>query len=186
MNRFDAPGSIFAPIVAAVPPDTQWGGFSAAAEAAKGSIPVSSETYRVTRRFRLTRVPQVRNRLVGFWTGDSAKPFTCTVRLYDRPPEQTSAIAMGETLWEVGISHLKKGLCEPAVPAAYDVAMLQVSAFKLHPAGISGAPQLALFRHLWAAAVLGASPGAIVFGGQHQWDDSWWREGLAEAVAGVR
>jgi hypothetical protein len=46
--------------------------------------------------------------------------------------------------------------------------------------GLTGAPQLALLRHLWAAAVLAASPDAIVFGGQHHWQDEWWTERIEQ------
>ena len=69
--------------------------------------------------------------------------------------------------------HLKDGLCVPAIPADYDSAILEVSLIRLTQHGQTAAAQLALLRHLWASAVLAASPDAFVFGGQHHWDDSW-------------
>ena len=78
----------------------------------------------------------------------------------------------------MALNHLKDGLCTPAVPEDYDSAMLQVNRFRLSKGNLEGAPQLALLRHLWAENVKAASPDAIVFGGQHDWDDAWWTESL--------
>ena len=78
------------------------------------------------------------------------------------------------------MTNLKDGLCSPAVPQDYDTAILQISMFRMSENGVAGAPQLALLRHLWATAVLSASSEAIVFGGQHHWQDEWWTEQVTE------
>jgi hypothetical protein len=95
------------------------------------------------------------------------------------PVKKMSAVRF----WEVGMTHLKDGLCTPAIPADFDSAMLQVSKFRLTKKGLFGAPQLALLRHLWAEAVLATSPEAVVFGGQHHWQDGWWTEELGESTS---
>ena len=182
MNRFDAPDSIFAPIVAAVPPGTQWAGFVNSTFAAQTAVPTAAVRYSVKQPGKFKRESQIRERRLVSLSGDSGKPFSVKVRCYDRPRGQSGPIELSETLWEVGIVNLKDGLCLPAVPEDYDSAILQTSILKYSAIGVTGAPQLALFRHLWAYAVLAAAPQAIVFGGQHQWQNAWWTEKVAESV----
>jgi hypothetical protein len=182
MNRFDVPDSIFAPIVAALPPGTQWAGFFNALSVAGAGIPKAGILYKVKRAGSFKRVDEMRQRSVIVGGGDKAKPFTARATLIDRAPG--TDLTGAETIWQLGMTHLKDGLCVPAVPADYDTAILQTSTFRLTNAGMSGAPQLALARHRWAASVLAASPDAIVFGGQHDWRDEWWTEKSAFADQG--
>lgn len=181
MNRFDAPYSIFAPVFAAVPSAAQWAGFGVSAIAASQAVPVETPTYRVRRGGQLRPVREFRERKLAYIGGQNAKPFSAKVCLYDRASgEGRDTLSVAETQWQVGISvYSKDGLCAPAVPPGYQTAILQTSIFKLEAGKVSGAPQLALFRHLWAEAVLAASPDAIVFGGQHHWQDDWWTEEMA-------
>ena len=51
------------------------------------------------------------------------------------------ATQLGDTLWEVGITHLKDGPCTPAVPEDYDAAILRTSIPKYSPTGLTGAPR---------------------------------------------
>jgi hypothetical protein len=182
MDRWDAPDSIFAPLIAAVPPQTHWSGFGNALIAAGESIPHPEMSYRTKKPGTLKWHSEIRERMLLVTTGEKASPFSARAFLFDkRPGEKVSNLATVR-LWEVGMTRLKNGLCAPAVSEDFDTAILQVSKFQLTKAGLSGAPQLALLRHLWAEAVLSASPGAIVFGGQHHWQDDWWTEQLAESV----
>lgn len=181
MNRWSAPESIFAPVIAAVPPGTQWSGFGNALIAAGQSVPYAEVSYRMKRPGSFKSVNEIRQRMMFVSTGDKAQPFSARAFLFDKPSGPVKDIA-ALRLWEVAMSHLKDGLCTPAVPEDFDTATLQVSRFRLAQQGLAGAQQLALLRHLWAEAVLAASPEAIVFGGQHHWQDGWWTEELAESA----
>jgi hypothetical protein len=182
MKRWEAPDSIFAPIVAAVPARTSWAGFANALFAAEEGIPVAAVLYKVKRPGRFKREDEIRERMSVSYSGDRAKPFTARARLLDRPRGAAAPSDASATLWEVGLTHLKDGLLTPAVPEDWDSAILQTSTFRLMQSGLTGAPQLALLRHRWAEAVLAASPDAIVFGGQRHWQDEWWNERIAETV----
>jgi hypothetical protein len=180
MNRWEAPESIFAPIIAAVPPDTEWAGFFNTLEWATGGIPRSVLVYNVKRPGTFRKVKEIREREMATSSGESAKPFTSRAWLADVNREGDGPRDAASNLWMLGMTHLKDGLCAPAVPDDYDSAILQVIRFRLNKDGLSGAPQLALVRHRWAEGVLAASPRAIVFGGQRHWDDSWWTESLPQ------
>jgi hypothetical protein len=176
MDIWNSPESIFAPLVVAVPPDTDWAGFGNSAIAARDSIPASDMTYTVKRPGTFKKVNEIRDRkVIGFLSADT-KPYVAKARLVDAIPGVAIPSDDSLTLWEVGISTLKDGLCTPAVPSDYDTGLLEVTMMRLTQNGQAGASQLALFRHLFAAAVKAASPKAIVFGGQYGWDDSWWNE----------
>jgi len=182
MNRWDAPDSIFAPIIAGVPPGTRWSGFGNALIAARQSVPKAAVGYNVRRGLKTTH--EKRDRTLISQSGDAAKPFTYRIYLIDLPRDRQLTSATVGRLWEVGMTWLKDGLCTPAVPADYDTAMLQVNKFRLSKGSLEGAPQLALLRHLWAESVRAASPDAVVFGGQHHWEDAWWAESVPiEAIA---
>ena len=172
MNRFDAPDSLFAPIFAAVPPDTAWAGFASALTAAEQAVPVGSQIYWVKTSGFSKRQHHIRERVLTHFS--DPKPFTKHLVLFDRAPGATATLATRH--WEVGMVHLKDGLLTPAVPADYDSAVLTTSMICYSSNGLTGGPQLALLRHLWAASVLAASKDAIVFGGQHDWRDEWWTE----------
>lgn len=176
MNRWEAADSIFAPIIAAVPPGTVWAGFGNALIAAAESVPHAEIPYRVKRPGSFKFVHEIRRRMLLTTSGTNAQPFSTRAFLLDKPPARKIANLATVRMWEVGMTHLKDGLCVPVVPADFDSAILQVSKFQLTGKGLPGAPQLALLRHLWAEAVLAASPDAIVFGGQHDWQDIWWTE----------
>lgn len=182
MESWRAPESIFAPIITAVPPGTDWAGFGNTLLAVTSAIPVAAVLYKVKHPGSFKRVDDIRDRRPNAVTGDGATPFTVQARLFDRPRGSTAPVDASAVLWEVGMTHLKDGLCTPAVPADFDSAILQMSRFRLSHEGLTGAPQLALLRHLWAEAVLAASPSAIVFGGQHHWHDDWWTEPILENV----
>jgi hypothetical protein len=182
MNSWEAPDSVFAPIIAAVPADTQWSGFGNALIAAAGSIPHAMLTYRVKRPGTLKRITEVRERMLVTTTGEQAAPFSVRAILIDRPPDRKVPNLAAIGMWTAGMTRLKNGLCAPAVPEDFDSAILQVSKFQLSQLGVHGAPQLALLRHLWSQAVLAASPDAIVFGGQRDWQAGWWTEQLPESA----
>jgi hypothetical protein len=179
MNRWEAPESIFAPIIAAVPPDTEWAGFVNTLEWAAGGIPRSTLVYNIKRPGTFRKIKEVRERRMATGSGDAAKPFTSCASLADRNREGGPGDA-ASNLWMLGITNVKDGLCAPAVPDDYDTGILQVIRFRLNKDGLTGAPQLALVRHRWAEGVLAASPRAIVFGGQRHWDDAWWTENIPQ------
>ena len=178
MNRWDAPESIFAPIIAAVPPDTEWAGFFNTLEWAIGGIPCATQVYNVKRPGTFRKVKETRERKMTTSNAEARKPFTSRVWLADVSPDGKRDAA--SNLWMLGMTHLKDGLCAPAVPDDYDSAILQVVRFRMNKDGLTGAPQLALVRHRWAEGVLAASPRAIVFGGQRHWDDAWWTETIPQ------
>jgi hypothetical protein len=180
MNRWEAPDSIFAPIIAAVPPGTIWAGFGNALIAAAESVPYADIPYRVKRPGSFKFTHEVRQRMLLTTSAAGAKPFSTRAFLFDKPPGRKVSNLSTVRMWEVGMTHLKDGLCTPAVPEDFDSGILQVSKFQLTGKGLPGASQLALLRHLWAEAVLTASPDAIVFGGQHHWQDAWWAEQVTE------
>jgi hypothetical protein len=182
MNRWEASGSVFAPIIAAVPPATQWSGFGNALIAAAGSVPHAMVPYRVKRPGTVKRITEVRERKLLTTTGEQAAPFSVRAFCFDKPPGRKVANLATVRMWEVGMTRLKDGLCAPAVPGDFDTAILQVSKFQLSQIGLHAAPQLALLRHLWSETVLAASPQAIVFGGQRHWQDTWWTEQLAPSA----
>lgn len=176
MNRWEAPESIFAPIVAAVPPDTPWAGFVNTLDWAAEGIPRAAMIYYVKRPGTIRTLSETRDRRATTAMADDESPFTSFVSLADIRPDGTRDASAA--LWTLGLTHLKPGLCVPAVPDEYDTAILNVVRFRLNVEGLSGAPQLALVRHRWAEGVLSASPDAIVFGGQRGWDDAWWTESI--------
>jgi hypothetical protein len=179
MNRWAAPGSVFAPVIAAVPPGTEWCGFGNALIAMADCVPHAMHAYRVKRPGTLRRITEVRERMLLTVTGQDAAPFSVRALLIDKPPGRKAEHLAAIRMWELGMTRLKDGLCGPAIPDDFDSAILQVSKFQISKLGLAGAPQLALLRHLWAQAVLAASPDAIVFGGQHDWQDAWWTEQIA-------
>jgi hypothetical protein len=178
MNRWDAPDSVFAPLVAAVPPGTEWPGFISSFIWAAEGIPQATLVYRIKRPGTFQKTHELRDRKVTAYTGDGVKPFGVRARLQDVTRGERATGSPDSTFWVVGLNHLKDGLCVPAVPADHDSAILQLARFQLTKDGLVGAPQLALLRHRWAEAVRTASPDALVFGGQHHWVDEWWTETL--------
>ena len=52
---------------------------------------------------------------------------------------------------------------------------VDMTSYRLHAGMVVGAQQLALFRHYVVAGFHALDPGLIVLGGQHDWQDSWWR-----------
>jgi hypothetical protein len=174
MNVWNQPSNIFAPIIAAVPTGTVWSGFGNALIAAAQCVPVTIMPYNVKRPGRFRRETELRHRIAYTATGEPAKPFTVRASLIDKLPDSPAGVE--DTHWHLGMTSLKDGLCQPAVPAGFDSALLECSLLRLTQRGQAGASQLALLRHLWASAVLHASAEAIVFGGQHEWRDEWWQE----------
>jgi hypothetical protein len=180
VKLWDAPDSIFAPIVAAVPPGTVWAGFANTLFAAERGLPRAAILYRVKRPGSFKTVNEIRERTSISYSGESAEPFSARARLSEHAKGSSPPGDAGATLWEVGLTHLKDGLCAPAVPEDWDSAILQTSTFRLMQYGLQGAPQLALIRHRWAEAIRAAAPGAIIFGGQRHWQDEWWNERVNE------
>jgi hypothetical protein len=182
MKRWSEPESVFAPLIAAVPPATDWAGYGNTLHAAAGSVPVAATfvKFKIANSFRFRE--GTRERQVLAHSGKQSQPFTARACLLHRMRDETGASPRTAYLWEVGLTHLKDGLCTPAVPADWDCALLQVTMYRLSGTGLAGAPQLALLRHLWAESVLAASPDAVVFGGAHHWKPEWWTENIAATV----
>jgi hypothetical protein len=175
MNRWDEPDNIFAPLIAAVPPDAEWSGFGNALIVAAESVPVATVVYSGKRPNSIHRYREVRHRVVYTVVGDNAKPFSARAACIDKLPDVPGEGIVYES-WQLAMTRLKEGLCTPAVPADFLTAILECRMMRLTESGQPCAAQLALTRHLWASAVRAASPRALVFGGQHRWDDAWWKE----------
>ena len=84
MNRWSATDSIFAPVIAAVPPGTQWSGFGNTLISAGQSIPRAEVDYRTKRPGSFKFVNEIRQRMVLVSTGDTAKPFSARAFLLDK------------------------------------------------------------------------------------------------------
>lgn len=181
MNLWNEPANIFAPLIAAVPPDTEWAGFGNALIAAAECVPVCQLHYNMKRPGKLRRRQELRHRVVYTMSGDQAMGFSTLAGCVDKPVDEPASGAT-DTHWRLGLTRLKDGLCQPAVPPDFDSALLECSLLRLGQFGQAGAPQMALLRHLWAEAVFRASPGAIVFGGQHGWQEEWWQEAPTQDV----
>lgn len=181
MNRWDASDSIFAPIIAAVPPGTTWSGFTNALYAAQESVPTAFVAYTMRKGFKSSL--EKRERRIISRGSSEGSAFSERLFLIDVPQDRKLANTFSGQLWEVGLTVLRNGLCTPAVPDDYTTALLQVNGFRLSKGTLEGAPQLALLRHLWAESVRAASPNAIVFGGQTHWHDTWWTETLSAEQA---
>jgi hypothetical protein len=171
MERWEAPESIFAPVVAAVPPGTAWAGFG------NSLLTVARRIPRVTRPMNVRDggfSPTHEESWIRRVSWSSEPSFSKELLFIEERPGGTVI----DIYWSLGLSQLKDGLMTPAIPADYSSAILQTFQFQVLGEGIQGAPQLALVRHLWTEEVIAASHHAIVFGGQHHWKDEWWNEKL--------
>jgi hypothetical protein len=175
MNRWDEPNNLFAPLIAAVPADVEWAWFGNTLDVAADSVPVTSVVYTGKRPNSFRRFREVKHRVVFTVLGDNAKPFSARTTCLDKPIDAPGG-GLGYQYWDLVMTNLKRGLCAPAVPADFQAAILECRLMRLTATGQAAAAQMALVRHLWATSVLAASPRAIVFGGQRNWDDSWWPE----------
>jgi len=164
MNRWDAPDSLFEPVIAAVPAGTEWSGFVEPFFVAADGTPVGAGKVGES----------VVERIAYAYSSDGAKPYHARARLLERVRGGPSGQA--GVLWEVGVTVLKPGTLKPVVPENFVCAILTAVSVQMTEVGMTGAPQLALLRHKWAEAAKAASPAAIVFGGQHRWRDEWWVE----------
>jgi hypothetical protein len=181
VNVWNEPTNIFAPLIAAVPPDSRWAGFGNALIAAAECVPVCELHYNVKRPGKFRRKQELRHRVVYAVSGDQAMGFSTFAGCVDKPVDEPAS-GVADTHWRLGLTRLKDGLCQPAVPPDFDSALLECSLMRLGENGQAGAPQMALLRHLWAAAVFRASPGAIVFGGQQGWREQWWEEAPTQKI----
>jgi len=77
-------------------------------------------------------------------------------------------------IWEVRFWVFPKGANPGLMPEDYNQTRLDVTTYRLRNQGVVGAQQLALFRHLFVANLRAMDPGALVFGGQHDWRPEWW------------
>jgi hypothetical protein len=175
MNRWDEPNNIFAPLLAGVPSDAVWAGFGNALIAASESLPVVEIAYSGKRPNSFRGFREVRHRLTVTIVGDNAKPFSARVDCVDKPIEKPCE-GLAYWSWSLAMTRLKQGTCTPGIPEDFDPAILECRMMRLTEAGQESASQLALVRHLWASAVLAASPRSIVFGGQQTWKNEWWPE----------
>lgn len=179
MDRWNAPQTIFAPVIAGVPADVQWSGFGNALLAAADMIPTTTLPYTVKRPGSFKKTTEVRQRRTVAVTGEDAKPYGAQIRLLDRSPDLKYQ-GPDEGLWEVSLTNWRDGLCAPAIPADFDTAILEVSLLRIYAGRQPGAPQLALLRYLYAEALATLFPEVIIFGGQRHWDQAWWTDAIRE------
>ncbi len=184
MESWREPRSLFAPlIIGADLSALSAPGFGNALLAAAGSVPETTVPYTVKKPGKLKREAETRVRTLACITGDAAGPYAARVRLVDVPPRMTAAAApLACRRWEAGLYVLKKGTATPAIPDDLDLAVLEISMYRLSGEGFTGAGQLALLRHLWILSLSAADPGLLVIGGQDGWSDDWWR--VPAAVVG--
>src|ERR1700709_894463 len=108
MQVWHAPTSLFAPLVLAVPPGTDWAGYTYTTYAIRDSMPVAEIPYTIRRPGR-RRVQEIRQRrLLRFPTPDDS-PYLATLRLVDILPGGQVLDDDGSALWEVAVLNLKDG-----------------------------------------------------------------------------
>lgn len=170
--------SLFAPLVVGADLSAPFApGFGNALLAAAASVPATTVPYAVKKPGKFKREAETRVRKLISVSGEASRPYAARVRLTDVPPGMADAVtSLGCRRWEAGLYILKKGTAAPAIPDDLDVALLEVSMYRLSGGGLIGAGQLALLRHLWILSLKAADPGLVIIGGQDGWADNWWRE----------
>lgn len=169
MQIWNRPDSIFAPIYAAVPPQTTWMGFKPALRNAVREIPVVKIVYDVNEKGKFLPQKRLWERMaVGITDADG------TVALRDAPTGDRT-FAPSNLIWRVRVVTPKAELLAPAVPGTYSCAALLVVETRSSDPGQVGGQQLAYLRYLWADTIRRASAQSVIFGGQHHWQDEWWQ-----------
>jgi hypothetical protein len=104
---------------------------------------------------------------------------------HDPDREGYSLIARFEAFarwnWEIGFFAFKEGFYPNLIPAGREIVRLDVTRYQLRNRGVIGAPQLALFRHMFVESFAALDPSALVFGGQRDWRAEWWPNPSVEA-----
>lgn len=183
MKAWNAPDSITAPLLVGLPEVPGATGVTVLLMQAANSLPQMPITYEVKKNAFKASYP-VFSRTMGMFVGEAASPYMARIRLVDVSPDESPLTEkLSLVCWEVGLILLDAGAASPAITGVHRVGMLDVTRFQLQSSTLVAAPQLALLRHLWVSLVLEEYPGAMVMGGQHRWEDSWWTEETVEAKA---
>ncbi len=186
METWNAPQSLFAPLVVGTPEESSGMSGSRLLVKAALRIPFAVTDMKVRRKSRLPKrmSDEWWDRRTTVFVGEGAAPHSVSVRLADHPPPP-APVGLASTQWRVGLYALKSssGAAAPAIPVGYTTYLLELITFRVGIQGLLGGPQLALLRHLWVAMTLAEHPGAIVLGGQRDWSDEWWSEEIAPPTA---
>ena len=177
METWNAPLSIFAPLILGVPDETNGPKVDKLLGTAASLVPKTTTPYAVKRRGSFTKSRQVWTRQVVYYVGNAARPHVMRVRLLDVPPDKTiQEVGIGSAMWEVTLDLLPAGSANPAIPPDRAVAFLNVTLLTKDRGGLRGGPQLALLRHLFVSGTAAHYPDLVVVGGQRDWSDDWWQE----------
>ena len=117
METWNAPLSIFAPLILGVPDETNGPKVDKLLGTAASLVPKTTTPYAVKRRGSFTKSRQVWTRQVGYYVGNAARPHVMRVRLLDVPPDKTiQEVGIGSAMWEVTLDLLPAGSANPAIP----------------------------------------------------------------------
>ncbi len=94
-------------------------------------------------------------------------------RMCDMRPAEIPVRTWANWRWEVSARAVTDAASEAGGPPA--VIRLEVTRYRITSGRVQSAVELALFRHLVVSGFRAADPGLTVVGGQHDWDDEWWR-----------
>jgi hypothetical protein len=107
--------------------------------------------------------------------------YSLIARCCDRAPDEPPSEAFARWNWEIGFFAFKEGFYPNLIPAGRELIRLDVTRYQLRNRGVIGAPQLALFRHMFVESFAALDPSALVFGGQRDWRAEWWPNPAVEA-----
>jgi hypothetical protein len=178
VELWQEPDSIVAPLVVGIHPDvdkraphveyTLYG--------THRSIPPTSVVRLVKQPRQVKRTEVTYSRQTQWVEGDGAKPYIFRVRLIDiAPGVQPNQVSPSLRIWEVGLVTAARGAAAPAIGDDLITVVLEVSNFVVAQGVVLGAPQLALFRHLWIETLRTYDPDLVVAGGQTRFEPHWWR-----------
>ena len=106
--------------------------------------------------------------------------YTYIQELYDRIDEEKLR-KFGSIKWKVRVVLKNPSVFGPAGDGSETALEITLAEYTLRNGVLVGAPQLALLRHLWWTTIHRLEPTAQAYGGQHDWDPTWWPNTAAAA-----
>lgn len=172
MHAWTAADSLPAPLIVGCAPDRideEWA--LRAFDSACLALP-DVAAHLTTGNFKGKTNPAVLTTLSVDGPGDTSRR---RVRWALRADGEDLAVAGKRWWWEVSLNVLADGSAAPAVPADRLAVMCEVTRFSVLRGRMRGAQQLALLRYLWIDMLRSRDPEAVVIGGRHDWNRTWWQ-----------
>lgn len=107
-------------------------------------------------------------------TNANEQGYPLVARCCDRAPGESTSDAFPRWNWEVGFIEPEVTSYPSLIPAGHAIVRLDVTRHQVRNRGVIGAPQLALFRHMFVESLGGLDPSALILGGQRNWRREWW------------